>query len=166
MTLPLPLEKWRAAHWPDDSMRWSGSAEKQLNFLRELERATYFAKDLKNEALRERLRPTVISTHVSKSITLPVVQYSAKSGVTFLVRGNFHDWVVSVRMPCSFAYNLYDLVQGSEGHPHSCCEGFPDEWLYGSMADDPWRFTTGISFSNELFTCMWIITRAAVAQEL
>ena len=71
------LNTWIENNPVKDEMRWKAGAQHQS------EKFAQLADELDSE-------PTVVSTHTSKSIELPVVSIEGKHG-RFLLRDNFHD---------------------------------------------------------------------------
>lgn len=99
-------------------MYWKGAAE------REFERFFEFAKTLGGE-------PVVVSTHRSKSISLPVVEVATPYGVRCIVRDNFHDIKVSVWCPEPCDHDLFGLPAGGDSYlSRVYFEGFQGEWIH------------------------------------
>lgn len=79
---PIPLSAWRYCNSSKPEMYYAASFDRQVD------RFVGIGKTLQ-------ARPIVVATHVSKSVTLPVVQYKG-GGVSIAFRDNFHDinmWV-------------------------------------------------------------------------
>lgn len=96
---------------------------------------------------------SVIAEHVSKSVRLPVFRIETPS-VVFVMRNNFHNWVVSVsstRPVINYSKNLFDP---SKRISHLNCEGFPEEWIFGSFNEDvhQQKFTLELNDNYDLFT--------------
>lgn len=102
----------------------------------------YYGSALRSFARMERAaaagEATVISTHRSKSIVLPVVEFKVDDRV-ILLRDNFHDVAFSVEsetpIETDFPFN--------EDHDVYACyyQGFPEDRVYGSWQTDPTRFS-------------------------
>src|ERR1017187_6984741 len=89
------LQKWISEHIAADEMLWKGAFGGQVSFLRG-PLCYVAAAGLKKLEDVEGV-PDVAGEHRSKSITLPVVRYDRPDlGLSLIVRGNFHDWRLSV----------------------------------------------------------------------
>lgn len=101
----------------------------------------------------------VVSTHMSKSILLPVYRFRIQNGIIVTARENFYGWVVSIKSP--FPVSLpQDLVHGdgaehNEDITHCYCEGFKEDWVYPYGCEDV-RLTT---FRVEDMYRMWALMR-------
>lgn len=83
------LQAWIDSHPVGQQMFWRGSTHGQFEVLRRLE---HCAKDYDPNSTLE-----VVSSHTSKSITLPVVKITVPSiGMTIYARDNFSNWAVSI----------------------------------------------------------------------
>jgi len=111
----LPLDEWVRRNPIDDDLLWKKSA------LAMFEDFAQFAKELGGE-------PTVVSTHRSKSVILPVMEVRTKYGVRCIVRDNFHDINVSVWCPAPCNHDLFGLPAGDEGYLFF--QGFDAEWQH------------------------------------
>jgi hypothetical protein len=78
----MKFERWVEENDPPQRMLWKGAADMQFTDIRE------WAEILKVD-------PRVVSTHTSKSITLPVVAFFCPHGVLVL-RDNFYDVCLSL----------------------------------------------------------------------
>ncbi len=86
----INIKTWARAHQPSDEMLWKAAFADQVYVFSVVEQAMYgFGPDVAT---------TVLSTHTSKSIELPVVHVSLPMfGLEFLARNNSHDWNIAVR---------------------------------------------------------------------
>ena len=72
----------------------------------------------------------VISSHTSKSVTLPVVLVETDHA-DFILRDNFHDIKVSVNCPYPCDHDLFGLCAGGDSYLHDVYfEGFEYKWIY------------------------------------
>lgn len=91
---PMDLQEWISSQVVADEMRWKGAFGAQMMFLRDSLRPLIGAglSYQKKQHIAH-----VISTHRSKSIILPVVEYRRPDlGIRFVVRENFYNWKLSV----------------------------------------------------------------------
>jgi hypothetical protein len=133
----IKLQEWVKQQTVDDKMSWKEASEEQMRFLFDLQDLVLI--DIPRE---ERLNHIlVISTHCSKSISLPVVKIERPDhSLTFILRNNFYNWKLSVisKEPVVANFDgLFFTVPPIEpeytGDPlHRCYfEGFPQEYIFG-----------------------------------
>jgi hypothetical protein len=102
--------------------------------------------------------PTVISTHFSKSLKLPVYQIDLKKyGVEIVLRNNFYDWKVSVKSDAPLDFDTMGLFDPTCYVTSIYCEGFPEEKVYGSYSADNSKFTVEIRSDYDLYTFMYLL---------
>ena len=119
---PLLLQ-WMRSQEIDDKMLWKKAAINQECFVR----------DVLTQGLLK-VPVFVVSTHMSKSVRLPVYRFRIQNGIVVTMRENFYGWVVSLKNP--FPVDLPEDLVGGDGAGHneditSCyCEGFKEDWVY------------------------------------
>jgi hypothetical protein len=133
----VPLQEWIAAAVVGDEMLWKGAWGSQLQFIRDT-LAYAFGHGLHWTECKD--IATVISTHRSKSIELPVVKmHRGDLGLTMVFRNNFHDWKVSVisEIPVNADYEglchtTPPIDKSYTGDELSSVyfEGFPKEFIF------------------------------------
>ena len=88
----VPIQEWISQQLVEDEMLWKGAFSSQMVFLRD-ELQSLVSAGLSWRKRKEAEVARVISTHTSKSIVLPVVEFARPDlGVRFIVRNNFHEW--------------------------------------------------------------------------
>lgn len=104
----------------------------------------------------------VIASHLSSGCVLPVVRIEP-IGMNWraTVRGNFHDWKVSIH---TFGGAKVEIDHGSlfnpkETHESIYCEGIPADSVFGSYAKDRSRFTVSLANEHTLFTFFYLLSR-------
>lgn len=98
----------------------------------------------------------IISWHTSKSMKLPVVEFTWR-GITFTMRNNFYDIKVSVNSHVPIAVDFGNLVSESDIKP-VYCEGFPIDRVYEVYSTNQSRFTLSIPcMGGPSFTFFWLI---------
>lgn len=157
------LQQWLDENWNENGANYSPDIENlyarragwnQVFFVRD-----YLARSLKADV-------TVVSTHRSKSLVLPVYRMTF-DGVVLYMRENFHGWVVSVdtnyntrvvsstfaQMPKGSLMTGPDRPDSQYGRQFPPCyaEGFSDEWCFFPLEDSGIQFTTRISDNYALF---------------
>lgn len=153
---PMKLEAWANAHQPDEKLIYKDGYWDQIIFVRDTLAGLLAATYEEYEALQAN-GITVISSHTSKSVCLPVFNIRLADGTAFTLRYNFHNWKVSVdssRNVDADFMGLFDPVL----QIHSVyCEGFPKELVYGPYAESKRQFTVELSAgNNHVFMFFWI----------
>ena len=155
----IPLQEWINDNNPEEKMMWKESWSNQVCFVRD-EISRFLCNDNTFESyqtIRENI--TVISTHMSKSIDLPVYCIKA-NGDKFIMRNNFHDWKVSVE-----THNLHKIdfqklgvIRDTSNKINQVyCEGFKDEWVYKPYDEDKFKYTVEIYDNFNLKLFFWLI---------
>ena len=139
--MKIQLQKWLKDNQPKDEMLWKGSAEDQFYFMNHMIIAAFPLKD-EQDFKNFRTNLSVISTHTSKSIALPVYEI-LWNGFRFILRDNFYDWKVSVDCPIPVFINFekFGLFNPNIKIESVYCEGFDKSWVYGSYAGNTKQFT-------------------------
>lgn len=153
----IPLQEWINANSPEEKMLWKNSWSKQVCFVRD-EISKFLCGPTFEEYQTVRDNITVISTHMSKSIDLPV--YCIKvNGDKFIMRNNFHDWKVSVETHNihKIDFKKLGICDTSEQIHQVYCEGFKDEWVYKPYDEDKWKYTVEIFNDFNLKLFFWLI---------
>jgi len=88
---PQSLQDWAKNNEPNDKLRFKNGFWPRVIFVRDIISYILF-KDHEHQV-------TVISTHTSKSVRLPVYQIQLPNGLIFTMRYNFHNWKISVDSP-------------------------------------------------------------------
>ena len=105
---------------------------------------------------------TVVSTHTSRSILLPVYRLEVPGVGVFHLRNNFYDWRLSCalefRVPNDLWGDFFDVsVTGTY------FEGFREAWKYKPFVVDQQKFSLALSPTFEsLYTFMVILRLHAV----
>lgn len=147
------LHAWFMENRPAENMKYKDSAERQIMFVRD-EVPEFFTKSMLKTI-------EVISTHTSKSIKLPVYHVVLTNGLELILRGNFHDWKVSVSSPFDIELPeeiLTNLTLRGEKINSCYCEGFKDEWIFDSYMENKKEFTIEIGSSlYSLYTFFFLL---------
>ena len=143
------LQAWLVCNIPSEEMVFRDAALAQVRFIRD--EAVNMFKDLLNDL-------TVGSTHMSKSIILPVYRLQLLGGVTLIMRGNFHNWKVSVESSkASLAGLNGNIFTNSEPIHPVYCEGFTADQVFGTFAQDPNKFTAELDTDKDLYTFFFLL---------
>lgn len=164
----IPLQKWIEGHPVRDEMLWKGAAGHHIMFVRD-SLVPVFGAGLKYEQMRDAV--SVISTHRSKSIELPVYQLERPDrDLRVVLRNNFYNWKMSVLsgepVKADFDglfYTTPPVEPDYTGDPlHEVYfEGFPRDLIFGYYAQsDGRRWSAEISGDEELWTTMFLMMRS------
>ncbi|HVS79701.1 MAG TPA: hypothetical protein VHF05_01855 [Candidatus Paceibacterota bacterium] len=162
------LEDWARAHDPSQTnLLFKNGFWDQIEFVRDqIPGIAYVACGLEAARYVE-TNIRVISTHVSKSVTLPVFHLRLPNGDQFVMRYNFHDWKVSVAAKEPIDADFMRLFNPSLKLHRAYCEGFPEEWIFGSYEADPGKFSVVLqSGYYYIFTFFWIYFQKVVAKRI
>lgn len=154
------LQSWFMENKPKEEMLAKAGAEAQILFIRDK------IREIMDEDI---FKIEVVSTHFSKSIKLPVYHIIMNNGMEFIMRGNFHNWIISVISPIALEYP--DMMLGRLSDevtkiPHSLCEGFQSDWIFDPYSKNKKKFTLEIDYSlYELYTFFYF-TKLRMAEKL
>ena len=133
---PQSLIDWAKDEFVPDEMVYKNAAVGQVKAFREAAEAM-------------RADPFVVSTHRSKSIDLPVVEFRTKYGVRCIVRDNFHDVKASVWCPGPCDHDLFGLPAGGDSYLHPVYfEGFEDGWIHEPFVLGARKFSVCLSWDR------------------
>jgi hypothetical protein len=172
MSIPpgTPLQDWFNAQREStaDEMLWKGASGEQIMFarddLRYLVAAALDYEEAKGVC-------TVIATHRSKSVELPVYCWSRPDlGLQLVARGNFYNWKLSVLSEAPIVADFSGLFKTTPptepdytGDPlHSCYfEGFPKELIFGYYEpSDKRRWSAEIGGDHGIWTAVFLLMRS------
>lgn len=150
------LQEWANEHAPGDEMYFKNGYWDQICFVRD-ELGWLF------RIMGDRAPVTVVSSHTSKSITLPVYEIKAH-GMTIRMRNNFFNWVVSVEVDETRSWGVPDKFRDLFDRENVVnplyAEGFRSEWVHTSYAEDRRQFTVALNSRFELWTFCWLLRAA------
>ena len=148
----IDLQKWINCNNVPDEMLWKKRYENQFIFVRDKLNGL-----MQNNLEREDITPVkVISTHISKSITLPVY-YLQRKDLHIILRENFYNWKMSVINPNFILADFQGLFHTSPpiepdytGDKLSSVyfEGFPEELVFRYYEEQTEYYKT--KFSAEI----------------
>ena len=142
------LTKWAEENRPKDEMTYKRAYYAQVAFMEYLLPRLGFN-------INDTTVPTVISTHTSKSISLPVCEFNI-AGVRIIMRDNFHDWKLSVISPIPLeGLDVYNLFLATHEIYECYCEGFPEELVFGAYETNNKEFTIEV---NDEYRVMAVLT--------
>ena len=153
-----PLQVWANGNEPDKKLIYAGGFWEQIIFVRDVLERLLFGR------LRGPLEPTrVISTHVSKSVKLPVCYMKLAGGLTLVMRNNFYDWKISVESPIPIEGVDFDGL--FDPHDVECinpvfCEGMPKDLVFECSGRNKKQFTVKLGNDYQAYTFLWLLQRA------
>lgn len=161
------IQDWINENVAGDGMLWKGAFGEQMVFLRDV-LPYLICKDLDYEDRVD--LPKVISTHHSKSIVLPVVEYNRKDlGLRMIVRDNFYNWKLSVisEKPIeidfsSIFYTTPPVDPDYTGNPLRSVyfEGFPNDLIFGYYSENKSRWSAEIHGDHNLYMVVFLIMQS------
>jgi len=121
------------------------------------------------EVVEERAKVIVISTHKSKGIVLPVMQFTWRD-IEFTLRCNFHDWKISVRSPEPLDIDWKSLLPNSDYLMQAVYfEGFPEDLVFPLYYANDYmltsQFSTMLTTRFEVWTFFWLIKNYGVSPD-
>jgi len=166
----IPLQEWLDAHQPDDNLIYKKGFWNQAVFVRD--ELTHLVASGLSYPQRQKMGVCwAISSHVSKSVTLPVyLLYRPDLDLRLVMRGNFYNWKLSVAsekpIEADFTGLFYTTppvepeYTGDELHP-VYFEGFPPDLIFGYYENsDRRRWSAQLGSDRELWTTVYLIMRA------
>ena len=157
------LQEWANAHEPAENLIYKNGYWDQITFLRDKVTSILAKNDKEYKSIKANIK--VISTHVSKSVLLPVFRLELENGTVFTIRYNFYNWKVSVNSPCDVEADFMGLFDPKYKISDVYCEGFPKECVYGPYAENKRTFTIELSDYNHLFTFFWIFSHQVLGNQ-
>jgi hypothetical protein len=162
------LQEWISNQVVADEMLWKGAFGEQVSFIRDS--LTPIVCWGLHYSLNEQAA-TVISTHTSKSIRLPVVQIARPDmDLRLIVRENFYNWKLSVISSVPIEVNFDGLFQTTPpvepdytGNPLASVyfEGFPENLVFGYYApSDKKTWSAEIFGDHRLWTTVFLILKS------
>lgn len=162
------LQQWIEGNPVRDEMLWKGAFGQQVMFIRD-NIVPVFGTGLNYDQMRDAV--SVISTHRSKSIELPVYQLERPDrDLRVVLRNNFYNWKMSVLSGTPIQANFDGLFHttppiepdytGDELHP-VYFEGFPRDLIFSYFAEsDRRRWSAEIQSDEALWTSVFLMMRS------
>lgn len=177
------LMQWYVPRINDASSKkliYSKAARGQILFIRDVIAPLVFSgipyKDIPDctidhpdgSAYETKRTANVVGTHYSKSCELPVYHFERRDlGLQFIMRGNFHDWKLSVlsHHPVE-AYALrvlgYTSPPRDPDYTGDCLapvyfEGFDTDWCFGYFSENSHKFSISLADDQSLWTAIFLM---------
>ncbi len=163
----MQLQKWINEQTVSDDMLWKGAFGHQVAFIRD-NIARFVTSEFRIDDAEKLV--TVVSTHRSKSITLPVVEINNPNiGLTLILRNNFSNWKLSVISaepivaPFEYMFHTTPPVEpdytGDPLHP-VYFEGFPRDLIFSYYSKNNRKFSAEIHGDEMLFMTVFEILKS------
>lgn len=167
------LNDWWNNNEPNEGLIYRHGLGKQCIFVRDTIMLNLFlgiATDYykykefsdKRSKLYESFHPSVIGTHISKSVKLPVMEIdlSDKLGIKIVLRNNFYDWCISVESENEIDCNWLRLINPTN---KGYFEGFPRDRIYSPYSETNRKnFSVVLNGEYEVYTFMYILKNWAI----
>lgn len=152
---PMPIQDWINSNEIDDVLFAKDAAIRQMVLVRD--EVSWLLREADTTA-----QVTVVSWHMSKSVKLPVYRIETGLGTLRLtLRGNFHNWMVSVEAVRPLPDVFFDLFDKNAEISSVYCEGFDGEWVFGPFNADRKTFTVELFTNYQLMTFLYLLSVAA-----
>lgn len=153
--LPVDVTAWIRVNEPRATLIYRKAQGEQVCFVRDVLSDKLVFADL---GWDEHDEPMVISHHYSKSVKLPVFQITREDlGIEFVLRCNIYDWKISVKSEKSLDFDFMGLFDPKEVVSRFCCEGFPEDKIYGSYEQNKSQFTIELGSEYNVYTFFFLI---------
>lgn len=158
------LQDWINTHPVGAEMLWKGAAGGQLSFVRDV-LARLFSVD--DYDLYQKCAE-VVSSHMSKSIDLPVYKLS-RPGLTIWLRDNFYNWKMSVKSDAPIEADFGGLFHTTPpidpkytGDPLNSVyfEGFSGDYIFGYYSKNNKQFSAEIGGDHSLYVSVFLILKS------
>ena len=170
----IPIYEWAQSNEVDDKCYYKAARERQISFLaNNIQRL--IGTGLDYEVYKDLYLARVISSHTSKSVKLPVVEFNREDlGIRFIMRNNFYDWKLTViSKQCilaDFAGIFYTEspiepeYTGDKLHP-VYFEGFPSDLIKGYYSQNQKEFSAEINNDYDLWMVLHMTLRELMVLE-
>lgn len=153
--LPVDVTAWIRVNEPRETLIYREAQGEQVRFVRDVISNRLVFADLSWD---EHDEPMVISHHYSKSVKLPVFQITREDlGIEFVLRCNIYDWKISVKSEKPLDFDFMGLFDPKEVVSRFCCEGFPEDKIYGSYEQNKSQFTIELGSEYNVYTFFFLI---------
>ena len=152
------LQEWANENEPAKNLLFRDEFWKQVIFVRDIIFGELFFPSFKGN-----IKPvSVISTHLSKSVKLPVYFLELPGGLTLTMRCNIYNWKISVESPIWINADFEGLFDPrDEKSIMACyCEGFPKDSVFGCFAKNKKNFTVELGSEYQVYTFLWLLLKA------
>ena len=155
--LPVDVTTWIRVNTPDDKLICKDGQGKQVVFIRDTIVRHMFYEGEWDSKRYDEFQPKVISTHMSKSVLLPVMEiYLKEYGILLTLRNNFYNWNISVESEHEVIFDHKGTIN-YELYGYCYCEGFPKNKIFGKYVDDKRKFTVCIDDDYNLYVFMYLL---------
>jgi hypothetical protein len=147
-----PLMDWAKTHKPSEKLLSGQGYWDQIHFVRG--NINYLFVSTDDRCLDKPVM--VVGTHSSKSVLLPV--YSIKTpNIEVRFKGDFHTWLVSVKLEPVVPIEYYDIFNRSKRIDPVYFEGFIKDWIFGPCDLHQSKFSAEIATDYDLYAFFLIM---------
>lgn len=140
------LNVWAQTHQPRETLHWHSGYKTLVDLINRRIAPVFF-----RSAVEQDRSVTVIGTHTSKSVLLPVINIVVPNLVSMVLSYNFHCWSISVNAHMPVPDNFFDLFDRTVRKNSVYYYGFKDEWVFSPYAANPQTFSLHLYDDYELY---------------
>lgn len=158
----VDLLTWMRVNEPKNEMLYKAGYWDQTVFVRDI------ISDLLYSSYEEwKDNPVmVISTHVSKSITLPVYHiYLKEYNTNIIMRCNFYDWKISIDTPYKIT-GIEDFFEEEKPISPCYCEGFKVSQVFGMHKNNNKKFTIELPDDRYLVHTFFYVLKKSLNEKI
>jgi hypothetical protein len=154
---PVAIDIWKDANRPEETLKYHDGFYSQIRIIQDKIVSQFLLNEFPYNTSKDYTE--VISTHTSKSVKLPVfwIDLTKIYGISFTIRGNFHDWKISVDSKYPIEPNFLNIFKPDREYASCYCEGFPDDKVFGSYSNSNTKFTVEVNNDWDLYTFFLIM---------
>ena len=157
------LTNWIEVNEPEDNLIYKDGFYDQCRFVTLMGNmfiydATDYSYDLdfkKRCEIIENFVPSVVGTHRSKSVLLPVMEIDlSRIGIKIILRCNFYDWCISIESQKDIDCDFMGLITDRKGY----FEGFPKDRIYEKYSEtNKKKFSLCLKDTYDVYTFIFLL---------
>lgn len=159
------LNDWCSNNKPEENLIYKNGLSEQCVFVRDTLMRDLFlhiASDYRSDKtfderseILDNFIPSVIGTHRSKSVLLPVMEMDlSKIGLKIVLRYNFYDWCISVESENEVDCDFMGLITNQKGY----FEGFPTDRIHEIYSEtNKKKFSVVLYNKYQVYTFVYLL---------
>ena len=151
---PVDLSVWIRENEPDENLVYGKHLKEQVAFVRDVIYLTLIDDFFE----RKGNPPMVVSTHVSKGVTLPVYRFNLRRyDMEVFIWSNFYTWIISVNSKDPVECDFMGVFDPKKEIHYSSCEGMPKGKVFDCYEKDHSHFTFEITFFKDVYVFFFLL---------